>query len=194
MKKIFLAVLSVLIISSCAFAGVTSVNFDPVAAGYQVVDSLQETFIGPNLNDVNVQSVAYHNSTTGKYVYLYQILNGETQPIDEFTIFDFKDISVADMGYVSNAPAGFVTAGAPSDASDTDGNATFTFSSAAIGFNANSAVLYIESDFGPATLGAKVSGADWARGNVIAPSNVPEPATLSFLAIGGVILARKRRK
>ncbi len=140
------------------------------------------------------------------YMYLYQIRNTGTtgnSVIEVFTCSPFFDASASTtLGYLTdNAPTGF-TLGTQSPAGasvDTAAEMTISFGfpawtipSYAIDPPEDSVTLYILSDGVPGMIAGNVINGVISSGDVVGP--VPEPVTMSLLAVGGLVLLRRRRK
>jgi hypothetical protein len=185
--------------------GVKSLE-DLLGAGPTAVDSVLSTA----MNQGNIHAACLSQAYTdgdGHYVYLYQISNtGVTgnSPIEEFTLWPFAGANnFSDIGCLNETPIGFL--GAPDQAPESDAwveglasgpQISIYYSlryhySVAIG--EHSEIMYVASDLPPDVITGSVIDGSVAMGDVVGP--LPEPATLTFLAAGGLVaLARRRRR
>lgn len=136
-----------------------------------------------------------------RYIYAYQLFNDldphpaagtgyDPDYVYRFTVGLNTDEAAADNTYLSG------TGAVPDDLD------TLTATSTQVGWNFTlnqmyypsvSAVLLFSSPYGPEMYNATVRGWQLATGYEL-PSPVPEPATLSLLAIGAGWLAMRRRR
>ena len=151
---------------------------------------------------VDVYSQAYTDGS--KYVYLYQ-LDNSTQSNDSIELFTLSKFLGADanvaMGYLTQTvPAGFISTGLAQDSEATGGmnpsgpTLSFYYTSRA-GYDIqpgdHSTVMYVVSQLPPSVINGSVI--DGNTGTVLVVGPVPEPATLSMLALGGLTMLRRRK-
>ncbi len=153
----------------------------------------------------DVTHQVFQDSATGGYAYLYQVENtGLDQSWHIIEVLSLTDFTGAD----ENTTLGYLTAGepAPFQAGGTVspiGASVNTLSGPTISFGFMgffdpievgevSEVLYILSDLGPTMITGNVIDGSIADGSVVGP--VPEPATMSLLAIGALAMLRRKRK
>lgn len=145
----------------------------------------------------------------GQYVYLYQIHNtggiGDAA-ITRLTLSPFAQAETdIEMGYLDGGiPSGFMFSDQVPLYGDVnpDSGPTVGFSfpvgipglitDSYIAPGQSSAVLFIQSDLSPGLIFANVINGESQSGQVVGP--IPEPATLTILAIGGMSLLCGRRR
>lgn len=191
-------ILGVLVsISIPAMAGLT--ELPAMDGSYSLVGSVLETEFTPStigipplqLDNVTVFSAAYSNGTD--YLYAYQVVNGNaSKTLHRLTLTGFLGLeNSTETGYFTANPAGFIAGGAVPTSVDIDAvsdTAGFGFEIAPSG---HSAVMYVASILPPGEIYGLVQNGGQAYGLVVGPV-VPEPATLALLAVGG-LLVRKRK-
>jgi hypothetical protein len=143
----------------------------------------------------------------GNYAYLYQITNTGAvgdHVIEVFTCNPFFGVSSSStMGYLidDDPPVEFTLGeqdliGASVDAvagpTVSFGFPGWMFPSWAIDPGESSVTLYVLSDAEPGMITGNVIDGTIASGNVVGP--IPEPATLTMLALGGLAVLRRRRR
>lgn len=208
------AVVAVVIVSGMSAAALaTPVPIAPVPEDFNNLLGGSASAIGsPMTTDMSIGNlhaeVISQAFTDGadNYMYLYQIRNTGTtgnSVVEVFTCSPFFGASgLTTLGYLTdNAPSGF-TLGTqtPAGASvDTAAGLTVSFGfpawtipSYAIDSPEDSAILYIMSDDVPGMITGNVINGVICSGDVVGP--VPEPATMSLLALGGLALLRRRCK
>ncbi len=161
------------------------------------------SMVGLNLA-ADVTHQVFQDSVTGGYAYLYQVENtGLAQSwhiIEVLSLTDFIGAGQSTtVGYLTANTPGTFGAGtvSPLGASvNTLSGPTISFGF--VGFfdpievGEVSEVLYILSDLGPTMITGNVINGAIADGTVVGP--VPEPMTMSLLALGGLAMLRRRRK
>ncbi|MHC4265238.1 MAG: PEP-CTERM sorting domain-containing protein [Planctomycetota bacterium] len=144
---------------------------------------------------VTVESTAYSYETGGDFLYTYEILNESAVGLSLFSVgilpaSDAFNCSFEGTGVVD--PAIWALVGSP--VQSVDGLFIDTIDNDGL----SSALLYFDSSHAPtmgnAVLFGTMSGLGYsASGDVLAPSALPEPATIFMLGFGGMALLRKRR-
>ncbi|MCY2927006.1 MAG: PEP-CTERM sorting domain-containing protein [Planctomycetota bacterium] len=198
-----------------AFLSVVAVSADPVSGG--VVTLVPDTMTGllggsyspagsfmitpTNSGDLHtsVYSQAFTNGVD--YAYLYQVVN--TGSVDDHSaelLTLWPVTGVSDMGWLTgDLPAGFL-----GGACQAVGSNAFLTSKAQISFyftllsdlsvdpGEHSVVLYAISPKAPSEISGSVINGATATGQVVGP--IPEPATLSVLALGALTAVIRRKR
>lgn len=151
---------------------------------------------------VDVISQAFTDGA-GNYAYLYQVKNIGTlgnNVVEAFTASPFFGASaITTLGYLTaNTPTGFTLGAQTAYAASIDAVAGPTISFAFPAFLSGYAIdpgewsstLYVLSDGAPATITGNVIDGWTTSGDVVGP--VPEPATMSMLALGGLAMIRRK--
>ncbi len=194
-----LAVSAVFVGGSVAQAGLLAANSGGALPGFTGTQFFDDNFFGFTVSS-NVDYAVFAPGAFGAafpgqdpssgsdYVYAYQIDNLDTN-ITKFTVgLDGDETlgsigSIPDIGAVPPSAALYVGAGPTSAAWD------FT----ALGTGLSSSLLFFTSAQAP-ELHSSTIAADWSNSHDL-PSPLPEPATLSLLAIGtGIMCVGKRRR
>jgi hypothetical protein len=194
-----LAISAMFVGGSVAQAGLLSANSGGAIPAFTGTQFFDDDFFGFTVS-ANVDyavfapgafGVAFPGEDTSggsDYVYAYQIENLDTN-ISKFTVGLHGDEPLGSIGFISDVgltdPTAslYVGAGPTSSAWDFSGFAT----------GQESAVLFFTSAASPELDSATVA-ADWNNAHPL-PSPLPEPASLTLLALGaGVIGFRKRRR
>jgi hypothetical protein len=143
-----------------------------------------------------VESTVY-SYESGEYVYSYEITNNSSAGITYFSVGIIPDADAYDCDYTKGIDVVNPTYWSPSGSpvQSVDGLFIDTIDNDGL----SSAVLWLKSDNSPtvgsALLVGTMSGMGYtASGNVLAPSAVPEPATILLLGIGGAVVSVTRRK
>ncbi len=164
-------------------------------------NSLQDVTFTMNGGSALVDCEVYQYAPTsenypGKYLYTYQITNNSSVGLSFFSVAVTSGSVINDVGRDSGtANPLFWTPVTDSDTSLVQSvDALFNLT---IKNTQTSALLWFVSDNGPVSeqgslFGTSASGPRYAAADLLAP--VPEPATISLLAIGGILAARARRK
>ena len=191
-------------------------DFDVVGDGFSAIGNAMITDFSANSLGATVVSQAFTNGI-GDYLYLYQISNDGAAGdhiITRFTATPYNDAG-------DDIVLGYLTANIPNTSTfslgdqaplygdvDSDGDGDV---GATVGFNfpvgiefysipdsyigpgKKSRVLYIKSSLPPGIVTGNIINGGVQSGDVVGP--VPEPATLSLLALGGLtVLLRRRRQ
>lgn len=191
-------------VSMATYVNLNSNSMTGLLGGsWNAVGSPMSTEMDSATLEVTATSQAFTNGTS--YVYLYQLANTGTSgysSVELFTIAPFAANGVSDLGILAGSvPDGFTVGGnnpgpqakvAPIAGGDV---LSFYFIDI-LGGNPlppsqNSSVLYVASQFAPSEIYGNVIDGTIASGNVVGP--VPEPATMSLLAIGGMALLRRKK-
>jgi len=142
-----------------------------------------------------VESTVY-SYESGEYVYSYEISNESSIGISFFSVGIIPGSDAYDCSYEGSDvvnPAYWSAAGSP--VQSVDGLFIDTIDNDGV----NSAVLWFKSSHSPtlgsgSLFGTKSGTGYTATGDVLAPSTVPEPATILLLGIGGAVITLTRRK
>ncbi|MDP6542672.1 MAG: PEP-CTERM sorting domain-containing protein [Phycisphaerae bacterium] len=193
------------------------IDFAVVGSGFSAVGPAETTdFSGDHLSATIVSQAFADNS--GAYLYLYQISNNNGQDnhhtITRFTANPYAQgqggISLGYLTDNANVPSAFSSGEqgqlyrAPLYGDiDADAGPTVGFNypvgiplfgvpDSYIGQGEKSLVMYIQTDIPPGLVTGNIINGGVQSGMVVGP--VPEPATLSLLALGGLFVLRRRRR
>jgi len=152
----------------------------------------------------DVTHQVFRDSGSSDYYYFYQVFNaGESSSWHIIEVLTLTPFTGADgsttVGYLTaNEPAAFVAGSViPSGASiNTASGPTISFVSPGyvdpIEVGEYGKVLYVKSALPPDTILGNIIDGAIADGLVVGP--VPEPATMSLLALGGLAVLLRRRR
>lgn len=189
-----LASAAMLIGGGAAEAGILAANSGAALPGFTGTQLFDDNFAGFTVS-ANVDYAVFAPGTFpfadpsggAHYVYAYQIDNLDTN-ITKLTVgLDGDETlgsigSIADVGAVDPSAALYVGAGPTSAAWDFTG----------LGNGQSSAVLFFTSAEAPELHSSTVAAA-WSNSHDL-PSPLPEPATLSLLALGTIASCSGRRR
>ncbi|MBN2295664.1 MAG: PEP-CTERM sorting domain-containing protein [Pirellulales bacterium] len=176
----------------------TSMN-DLVGADPVMIGSVMTTNMDSDSLIADVLSVAY-TGNNGNYAYLYQVVNngavGDTSA-EMFTLWPFSDAGPnTQVGWISASVPGFQDGGVASDGSayidttPTGPVVSFYFTklySNPVDIGQHSKLLYVLSQDPPSLIIGNIIGGTVGSGQVVGPGVIPEPGTLAYLVIGGLI-------
>ena len=178
---------------------------DLLGASYQTAGSQLITVV----DEGNLRATIYSQAFTGDagtYAYLWQVRNtgvSGNSSVEMYTVWPFADAtSESNVGYLTGTvPVGFLAGGY---IPEPDGYIESVGSGAEVSFyytkregrqiptGGHSYVMYVVSDLPPSTISGNVIDGSVGSGDVVGP--VPEPATLALLALGGGVMAIRRRR
>lgn len=191
-----LAVSALFLGGASAQGGLLSTNSGGAIAGFTGTQLFNDNFSGFTVS-ANVDFAVFAPGTfpfadpSGgtEFVYAYQIENLDTD-VSKFTVGLDGDEPLGSIGFVSDVGLTDPTASAFVGAGPTSAAWDFTVPGALTNGN-SSAILIFTSSAAPERDSATVQAA-WANTQQL-PSPVPEPATLSLLALGlGLTCVRRR--
>ena len=172
------------------------VGGNPVLVGTDVVT----TILNGDSIRAEIISAAF-SGDGGDYVYLYQVKNVGTagnSAVEMFTLWPFRCVNgTMSIGRLSGAkPAGFLPGGVEGadtafiDEMPQGAVISFYFTKLygqQIDVGQYSAVLYVKSEYAPDMIVGNLIGGTAESGPVVGPVVVPEPGSIAYLAIGGLI-------